>query len=200
MTIIDYAAGDPAPDPKAIKVTYYYGKDGKLAVKGQHVKEAEAYVVKEEFNKQVANELQIGKLKQQIASAQTSPLRERQKIADLLKNNDGANLADVKKLFEQRGIPRWVLSNALETQHLSDDGLKISDLNVDIDKLADATEKNIQKEIDALQSQVQLLEQQAGEIPALAAPSNFGEPAGANQYYQNDLLRTKQLLNTVPGL
>ncbi len=136
MTIIDFAAGDPAPDPNPVKATYYFGADGKPAVMGQHVKEAEAYVSREEFNKQLADAFQIPKLKEEISRNETA-------------------LKVAKDTPEAR------------------------------------------REIERLQTELQRLQQPA--IPTLVAPPNFGERAGSSLNYQNDLLRTRQLLNTVPG-
>jgi len=198
MTIMEFGAGDPAPDPKAVKVTYYYGKDGGRALKGQHVKEAEAYVVKDEFNKEIAAELQIGiaQLKKEIEERE-SVLEPKVDLQNTLESTIAKSISSNDKLWleELRGhLPGFPDTAITKSVKSTEDGLIDSKLTepktqaIEIRNNAEQYVKGLKKELQRLEESQQL------DIPALASPPSFGSPAG-----QNDLLRQKQLLNTVPG-
>ena len=59
MTIIDYAAGQPASGPGFKDVTYYLNEAGEFATKGTHVQEVHAVVSADDSSQTIENDLRL---------------------------------------------------------------------------------------------------------------------------------------------
>lgn len=185
MTIIEYAAGDPAESFDNVKVTYYIGEDNLPATKGNHVREIEAIVPRTALNEQQLLS-SIPELSAQLAEKKQASAEAREVLSndDARKDTSKVNAAisNIRKAFPNLALDDSALMESLSARNAEDN-----------------SETVVDKDIRSLQEQLDQAKREVIVIPSTGAGINFGPAAGSKGLFQNEILRQRQLLNTVPG-